>query len=113
MKLYLNSLYAGSASLGRNAGDSEIELMNFRGYVTEFRIWSNFRELTDLRDNMRCPLEIVSDKKKRNWTAMKIVKKPEETEHKTSLKLAPPKIGQFKSLLAPPKPVKKVSSEEQ
>ena len=65
-----------------------------------------FRELTDLRDSMRCPLEIVSDKKKRSWTAMKIVKKPEETEHKTSLILASPKIGQFKFLLALPKPLR-------
>ena len=46
--------------------------MNVVGYVTEFRILSNYRELTDLRDNMRCPLEIVSVKKKRNCTAMKL-----------------------------------------
>lgn len=112
VKLYLNSQYVGMASIGKNSADI-IVLGKFDGWVTEIRVWSGFRGISEVRDNMRCPLEILSDKKKRNWTAMKIVKKPEEGESKTALKLQPPKLGQFKSLLAPPKPVKKISTEEQ
>lgn len=70
--------------------------------VTEIRIWSGVKSLVELRENLKCPLDIVNERKKKVWSGMTIKKATSSGGPiQGALKLAPPG-GKKLGLLAPP-----------
>jgi WD40 repeat protein len=76
---------------------SNLTIGGFSGHITEIRIWNSFRSSEQIRENFKCPLEILSEIRKKKWLKLKINKneaKPEiKTERKPEIKLSKPDSG--------------------
>lgn len=84
VRLYLNGTLVSTLE-EQLPGFSELILgEDFDGSFTELRVWKRQRTIAELSENMHGPLEILSEKRKKKWAAIKISKST------TQGKLAPP-----------------------
>jgi hypothetical protein len=109
-RLLLNTKLAFVCSPPKKLVFDSLKIGPFAGKVTELRIWSGSRSLSDLQENYKCPLDILSEKKKKAWsgiTIKKAVSAASTTPAPTSLglKIAPPGNRKFSLLLPPPSKV--------
>ncbi|CAG9324573.1 unnamed protein product [Blepharisma stoltei] len=98
-------------------GDSFI-FGGLNGYISEIRIWKTQRKSEQIKEVYKCPHDILTEKRRKKWTAIKINKNESENKEKAAglllpkpeqpIKLQAPKsLKPPGRLLAPPKaPVK-------
>jgi hypothetical protein len=100
--LFLNAKLALQRAAPGQATFDTLRLGPLPAKFTEIRLWSGAKSLVELRENLKCPLDIVNERKKKAWSGMTI-KKAGSTgaPAQGGLKLAPPG-GKKLGLLAPP-----------
>mmetsp|Transcript_32731 Transcript_32731/g.56958 ORF Transcript_32731/g.56958 Transcript_32731/m.56958 type:complete len:914 (-) Transcript_32731:778-3519(-) len=89
VNLYLNGTLASTIE-EQLPGFSDLTLgEEFEGSFTELRVWKKPRTIGEISENMHGPLEILSEKRKKKWAAIKINK----TTTSTGKLAAPPKLN--------------------
>ena len=99
--LFLNTKLALQRTSPGLASTDSLRLGPLPAKVTEIRVWSGVKSLVELRENLKCPLDIVNERKKKVWSGMTIKKASSAGAVQGALKLAPPG-GKKLGLLAPP-----------
>lgn len=140
LSIYISGNIVLSCKCGPVKEKTSFIMGGYSGYMTELRIWKTCRNTEQIKENYKCPLEILSEKRKKKWGNIKInktEKKPEDvslasstisTVPKTEFRLPmpdKPKVelkppGGFPRKLAmpsaakfkPPTPKEKVQNED-
>lgn len=103
-KVYINSNPALRSNSSIERADNII-FGGFEGKLTELRIWKTERTSEQIKDVFRCPLEVISEKKKSKWANIQIKKDNTDPSKLTLNKPAAPKKlllpAPAKKLLAP------------
>lgn len=71
---YLGSNLIATGKVGNIDGKTSVILGGFLGSITEIRLWKYCRNSQEIKDNYKCPLEILSEKRKKKWVNIKINK---------------------------------------
>ena len=85
---------------------NNLTIGGFSGHITEIRIWKSFRTQSQILENYKCPLEILSEKRKKKWVNLKINKTDAKPDKKPEIKLLKPDSGpkpELKPLQGPKK----------
>lgn len=119
--LYLGGNLSCSGKIGTEIDTESIRIAGFNGFVTELRVWKTCRTLEQIKENFRCPLEVLSEKRKKKWGNIKINKSENKIEvqstnkiefrlsmpeNKQKLELKPLQISSMPKKLGPPGPLK-------
>lgn len=108
ISVFLNSAEIMSAKSVVVENRKNLTIGGFSAHITEIRVWKSFRNTEQIRENYKCPLEILSEKRKKKWLNIKInkteVKTDQVAEKKPEIKLLKPDAGpkpEIKPLSAP------------
>ena len=95
--VFLNSAAIFSTKPPAIEAKNSLIIGGFSGHITEIRIWKSFRTTELIRENYKCPLEILSEKRKKKWLNIKInkteVKSESAVEKKPEIRLLKPDSG--------------------
>ena len=119
LNVYLGTNLVYSGNFGKLQINNTITIGGFSGMITEIRLWKTCRKIELIKENYKCPLEILSEKRKKKWLNIKINKNEKNIsevapvankiefrlpmpDSRARVELKPPSAGGFARRLAPP-----------
>ena len=72
-KVLVNSKLAFKGNKALELGE-KLDFSGFEGAITEIRLWKGCLSEESIRENFKCPLEMLAEKKRKKWSKIKIKK---------------------------------------
>ena len=72
--IYIGGKLSYLCNIKKIESNNTIIVGGFCGYITELRLWKSCRKIEEIKENYKCPLEILSEKRKKIWSNIKINK---------------------------------------